>query len=160
VQFAGSVAPLLGAATLRRHGAAVTDRQHPPLARLVARPRPARRTLQRDTHGFHFRLGASHAPSAAGCIAEFCGEHDVASDDTRSLLERLVAENSLVVADVCSATFIDSSFLSCLLVAERDATERGHDLRLLVCDTPSIETVLKVSGLNEHFRIIASRDAI
>ena len=94
-------------------------------------------------------------------VVEFVGEHDLTtSDETRELLTRLVGENGLVVVDLSAATFIDSSFLSCLLAAERRAKESGHEFGLLVGDAPNVHAVLEVSGLSDRFTIFPSRAEI
>jgi anti-anti-sigma regulatory factor len=65
-----------------------------------------------------------------------------------------VEGNDLVVVDLCAATFIDSSFLSCLLIAEKDATERGHELRPRL--RPNITAVLKTTGITERLTVVTT----
>ena len=99
------------------------------------------------------------SPREGLAFVEFCGEHDLATkEETGALLERLVAENGRVVVDLCSATFIDSSILSCLLAAHRSAAEHDHELRILVEDNPAITAVLRVSGVNKHLVVVTTRD--
>ena len=96
-------------------------------------------------------------PRAGVAVVGFVGEHDLTtSNETRELLTRLVGENDLVVVDLRAATFIDSSFLSCLLAADRHAKECGNELRLLIGDASSVHAVLEVSGLNDRFTMIGS----
>ena len=98
-------------------------------------------------------------PREGIALVEFCGEHDLATkEETGALLERLVAENGRVVVDLCSATFIDSSFLSCLLAARKSAAEHDHELRILVQDSPNIAAVFRVSGVSEHLAVVATLD--
>ncbi len=93
-------------------------------------------------------------PREGTAVVEYCGEHDLTTrDETGSLFNRLVRENKLVVVDLCSATFIDSSFLNALLLANREAHEEGHELRVFVCDSPNVTAVLAVTRLSEHLTI-------
>jgi anti-anti-sigma factor len=83
-------------------------------------------------------------------------EHDLvtrASTEVDQLLKRLAADNGLVVIDLSSVTFIDSSFIACVLVADRQATENGNDVRIYVRDNSNVANVLKISGLAERLRI-------
>jgi anti-anti-sigma factor len=86
------------------------------------------------------------APGKA--VARFIGEHDLTRrDETDEVLQRLVAANDHVTADLSDATFIDSSFLHCLVRADRSARLRGTTFRVQLGTTPGIETVFKISGL-------------
>ena len=81
-------------------------------------------------------------------VARFIGEHDLTRrEETDDLLQRLVAENDHVTADLSDATFIDSSFLHTLASADRSARARGTRFRVQLGTTPGIETVFKISGL-------------
>ncbi len=92
-------------------------------------------------------------------LVEVCGEHDLTTKDvTANLLERLVSDNDVVVVDLCSATFIDSSFLSCLLAADRRAAGQSHELRVHVSDSPNVSNVLNMSGVAEVLTIVSTRD--
>jgi anti-anti-sigma factor len=100
-------------------------------------------------------------PRQGVAVIELVGEHDLTTaEETSELLARLVNENDLVIVDLCSATFIDSSVLSYLVKADRQATERGHALRLLVCDAPIVESVLKLTALDELLTIVTDRGEI
>lgn len=81
-------------------------------------------------------------------VARFIGEHDLTTrDTTHELLQQLVAENDHVTADLSDATFIDSSFLHALAMANRSAHDRGTRFRVQLSTTPAIESVFKISGL-------------
>jgi anti-anti-sigma factor len=81
-------------------------------------------------------------------VARFIGEHDLATRVSAvDLLQQLVAENDDVTADLTEATFIDSSFLRALLMADRSAHERGSRFRVQLSTAPGIEKVFKISGL-------------
>ena len=92
-------------------------------------------------------------------LVEFRGEHDLATkDEISALLERLIGENGRVVVDLCSATFVDSSFLSCLLTADKCAAEHNRELRIVVHGNPMITAVLRISGISDHLAVVATRD--
>ncbi len=98
-------------------------------------------------------------PREGTAVVEYCGEHDLTTrDETGTLLSRLMTENKLVVVDLCSTTFIDSSFLTCLLAADRNAHEHSHELRIFVCDNPNVDAVLKVTGIDRHLAIFNTRE--
>jgi anti-anti-sigma factor len=102
-----------------------------------------------------------HIPREGVAVVEFVGEQDLATTtETAALLTRLVSENDRVVIDLCAATFIDSSFISCLLIADRDATELGHEFRLLVSDSPNVTAALDVTGIADRLTIISGREQI
>lgn len=81
-------------------------------------------------------------------VARFIGEHDLSRrDSTNDLLQQLVAENDHVTADLSDATFIDSSFLHALVMADRSAHDRGTRFRVQLGTSPGIQNVFKISGL-------------
>jgi anti-anti-sigma factor len=81
-------------------------------------------------------------------VARFIGEHDLTTRDaTNDLLQQLVAENGHVTADLSDATFIDSSLLQALVMADRSANARGTRFRVQLSTAPGIESVFKISGL-------------
>ena len=100
-------------------------------------------------------------PREGVAVVELVGEHDLTTkQETSDLLSELVRDNKLVVVDLCSTTFIDSSILNCLVVADRDAKELDHELRLLIRDAPSVAAVLNVTGIDELLTIITDRNEI
>ena len=55
-------------------------------------------------------------PANGTAVVVFSGEHDLATkNDVRDLLDSLLWEDNLVVADFSSASFVDSSLLAVLL---------------------------------------------
>ncbi len=92
-------------------------------------------------------------------IVEVLGEHDLATDDqTASLFSRLVREYPLVVIDLSRAAYIDSSFLTNLISAQRQATGRGHTLLLQVGTEPIVARMLEVTNFLRHFDHVSSRE--
>ena len=87
-------------------------------------------------------------PEAGVAVVELLGEHDLdGRDELTDLLFHLVAENSLVVVDVSSAEFIDSSVLFNLVRADRLAREQGTSFRLQVGTAPIVRRVLELSNV-------------
>ncbi len=71
----------------------------------------------------------SHGTGVA--LVVFSGAHNVAtSARIWDLFEGLIQENELVVADFCSARFIDLSMLRVAFAAEKRASELGKDFRV------------------------------
>ena len=89
-------------------------------------------------------------------VAEFRGEYDLASRDAvDDLLTKLVFSNTAVVVDLSEAEFIDSSFVHCLVKADRLARERGARLTLQLGEALSVSAALEhtgVLGLVSHAR--------
>ena len=99
------------------------------------------------------------SPREGLALVEFAGEHDLTEKDAvATLLDQQLTEHEVVVVDLCSATFIDSSFISCLLIAHRNAHQQGRELRVYVCDSPNVDAVLKVTGIDEHLAVYSTRE--
>lgn len=98
-------------------------------------------------------------PRPGACVVTLAGEHDrLTSERTERLLDELLAENDLLVVDIGGATFIDSSFLRNLLVADRRAKERQKIFRLQMGTAPIVRRVLETSGVLERLNVAASRE--
>jgi anti-anti-sigma regulatory factor len=69
-----------------------------------------------------------------------------------------VAEHDLVVIDVSKAEFIDLSFLQNLLVADRQARERGSRVRLQHDTKPVVDSALRVSGVLTLLESFSTRE--
>jgi anti-anti-sigma factor len=81
-------------------------------------------------------------------VARFIGEHDLTTRAANNdLLQQLVAENDHVTADLSDASFIDSSFLQTLVMADRSAHDRGARFRVQLSTTPGIESAFKITGV-------------
>jgi len=92
-------------------------------------------------------------------VVEIVGEHDLASRDTiRDLLVKLVEANSLLVVDLSEATFIDSSFLGVLLIANSHAENVGSRVRLQLGSEQTVQKVLEISGLTKYMDCVHDRD--
>jgi len=80
------------------------------------------------------------------------GELDAASaGELEAVLAAQVSASAEVELDLGSVSFIDSSGLRALLVAQQTATDGGGSL-ILVATTPAVDRLLELTGLNETFR--------
>src|SRR5688500_246694 len=92
-------------------------------------------------------------------VVHFTGEHDLATrTEVQELLQTLVMDNDLVVADVTDAQFIDSSLLSALFVANATARDRGSRFRLQLGTAAIVRRALEVSGVLEGIECVSSRE--
>jgi anti-sigma B factor antagonist len=64
---------------------------------------------------------------------------------------------TVVVIDLTRVSFIDSTGLSALLLAEKEARRLGVQLRLAVGE-PAVINFLRLTGLDEIFPLFASLD--
>jgi anti-anti-sigma regulatory factor len=97
-------------------------------------------------------------PTPDEAVARFIGDHDLATKaETLALLGRLVSECQTVTVDLRDATFIDSSFLHCLLIADKAAKERGTTFRVLVGAEGPAKSVIAI-GLQDHIDVVEATD--
>jgi anti-anti-sigma factor len=67
-------------------------------------------------------------PEVGVAVVELAGDHDLSTQrDLDDLLFKLISSQNLVVVDISNVTFIDSSFIHGLLVANEEATA-GKDI--------------------------------
>jgi anti-anti-sigma factor len=76
------------------------------------------------------------------------GELDVADESLQKLLLDLVTDDRGLVVDLLNVTFIDSSVVRALVLAHREASERGGWLRV-VYTHHLIRRVIEICGLAE-----------
>jgi anti-anti-sigma factor len=87
-------------------------------------------------------------PAPGTAVVAFAGEHDLATKDlVEALLESLVDENELVVADFSEAAFVDSATMRVLLNADMAARIRGRRFRLQLGTAAIVRTAFELSGL-------------
>lgn len=92
-----------------------------------------------------------HRPEAGIAILALQGEHDLASRDALlDLARRLVEEPSLLIVDLRDASFIDSSVLNMLALADRLLRQRDARLTLLLERRDPAWRVLEASGLHNQ----------
>lgn len=90
------------------------------------------------------------------------GEHELyGAADLQRRLRELIGEGLAVVVDLTSATFIDSSIVSVLMRARRDAREARRPFSIVVDDATgdSIRRMLEITGLGAILPVVDSREA-
>ena len=79
-------------------------------------------------------------PRAGAAVVVLHGEHDLATKDSlNQVLTSLLDSHELVVADLSSVQFIDSSVLGELVRADRGARAAGKRFRLQLGTEPIVE---------------------
>jgi anti-anti-sigma factor len=99
------------------------------------------------------------APEEAVAVVRFTGEHDLTTSASVSeLLDGLLREKALVVADFSNAQFVDSSTLRVLIGAYRSACERGTTFRLQLGTEAIVKRAFEISGILEQIGWASSRE--
>jgi anti-anti-sigma factor len=99
-------------------------------------------------------------PRPAVAVVEYRGEQDLSTRTTTAgLLDRLVEENDVVVVDLSSADFIDSTFLHELLKADQQAKAQSKRLRLQIGTAAIVERALEISGVLEIIEHADNRES-
>ena len=98
--------------------------------------------------------------SAAGtAVVVFSGEHDLASaPEVRELLDSLLQQDDLIVADFSSAQFVDSSILGVVFDTQARALELGKVFRLQLHTTDIVRRAFEISGVFAVVEHVATRD--
>jgi anti-sigma B factor antagonist len=98
-------------------------------------------------------------PKAGAAVVVLQGEHDLATKEPLyQTLSSLLETHEVVVADLSSVLFIDSSILGVLVRADRGARDSGKHFRLQVGTEPIVKRVLEISGLLEVLDCYPTRD--
>ncbi|MDQ3122830.1 MAG: STAS domain-containing protein [Actinomycetota bacterium] len=98
-------------------------------------------------------------PTLTTAVVTFRGEHDLmARDELRALLELLVEQNTLVVADFSEALFVDSTTLHALLDTDMAARARGRTFRLQLGTAAIVRTAFELSGVLGRLDCVHSRE--
>ena len=97
--------------------------------------------------------------SANVTVVVFSGEHDLATkDEVGDLLDSLLWEDNLVVADFSSASFVDSSLLGVLLDTNERARELGKTFRLQLGTTAIVHRAFEICGVFAVVERVATRE--
>jgi anti-anti-sigma factor len=98
-------------------------------------------------------------PTAGAAVVRFTGEHDlVTRDDVAALLESLIQQNDLVVADFSDAAFVDSTILHALVNADAEARMRGRTFRLQLGTAAIVHRAFELSGLTKRIDCFPARE--
>ncbi|HEY4347001.1 MAG TPA: STAS domain-containing protein [Gaiellaceae bacterium] len=93
-------------------------------------------------------------------VLSLSGEHDMDTvSELSDPLMSLARSNDLLVVDLTGTTFVDSSVLLNLVMAERVAHEHGGTFRIQRAAAPIVRKAFDVSGLTDHFEIVPDRSA-
>jgi anti-anti-sigma factor len=104
--------------------------------------------------------GVAVAPAGDGVVVvSFTDEHDLTTSfGISELLDGLIRENELVVADFSDALFVDSSTLRVLVEAHKLALDRGTGFKLQLGDGCTAKRTLEISGLLKEISWAATRE--
>ena len=87
-------------------------------------------------------------PADGTAVVVFSGEHDMATKDAvKDLLDSLLWEDNLLVADFSSACFVDSSMLGVLLDTNEHARELGKTFRLQLGTAAIVRRAFEMCGV-------------
>jgi anti-sigma B factor antagonist len=91
------------------------------------------------------------------CVVSVAGEVDVATAPMLQdrLVEAIDGGRPLLVVDLLSVTFIDSTGLGVLIGASKRVDESGGAMRLVVSE-PRILKLFEITGLMDLFSIVPS----
>lgn len=99
-------------------------------------------------------------PRTGVAVVVLRGEHGL---ETRRELDDVLARMSgtcdLVVVDLSSVEFIDSSILAACARADRSARASGKRFRLQVGSAPAVRRILEVSGILGHIESAPTRES-
>jgi anti-anti-sigma factor len=100
-------------------------------------------------------------PRPDTAVVVLTGEHDVStSPRLESLLASLLAENSVVVADLSEVEFLDSSVINSLVEATRSASAQRHAcaFRLQIGSEAIVHRILEITGVLDLLECAPTRD--
>jgi anti-anti-sigma factor len=98
-------------------------------------------------------------PRAGAAVVVLTGEHDLATrDGLHEVVFSLLETQELVVADLSTVQFVDSSTLGVLVSAERQASAAGKQFRLQLGTEPIVRRILEISGLLSILDCYPTRD--
>ena len=98
-------------------------------------------------------------PADGTAVVVFSGEHDLASaPEVRELLESLLEQDDLVVADFSSAKFVDAAILGVVLETNVRAAVLGKAFRLQVHTTEIVRRAFELCGVFTAVEHVTTRD--
>jgi anti-anti-sigma factor len=98
-------------------------------------------------------------PADGTAVVVFSGEHDLATkSEVKELLDSLLWERDLLVADFSSAYFVDSSVIGVLLDTNEQARELGKTFRLQLGTAAIVQRALEICGVFAVIERVATRE--
>jgi anti-sigma B factor antagonist len=106
-----------------------------------------------------FHIDAERCGGAA--VLRLHGELDVATvaQLEQAIVAAITGQPQIVIVDLGSLEFMDSTGLRAVLAANEDAREAAHDLAL-VQGPPQVQRLLELTRAVDHLRIAASLDEL
>ena len=94
-------------------------------------------------------------------VVSLSGMLDVSSAEMfkSALLGQLHEDATRTVVDFTGVRFVDSSGLNALVVTDRRYRANGVDLWLVI-DDPKLLRLLEITGLDGHFKVFPTLDAV
>jgi anti-anti-sigma factor len=98
-------------------------------------------------------------PSDGSAVVVFSGEHDMATkDEVGNLLDSLLWEGDLLVADFSSARFVDASMLGVLIATNEQARKLGKTFRLQLGTAAIVQRAFEICGVFAVIERVATRE--
>lgn len=98
-------------------------------------------------------------PGPGTAVVVFSGEHDLATrNEVSDVLDTLVVNNTLIVADFSSASFVDSSILNVLFDTDRRAGELGKTFRLQLNTAAIVRRAFEICQVFDVIENATSRE--
>ena len=98
-------------------------------------------------------------PAEDAAVVVLRGDHDISrATELDELLTSLVATHELVVVDLSTTEFIDSSVISALVRAKNAAARQRRRFRVQLGMEPKVERALELAGVLEFLECVATRE--
>jgi anti-sigma B factor antagonist len=126
-----------------------------PIVRRLRRRRAAPIAADRPVRPF----SAETTPTDYGLLIDVAGELDIATaPDLRRALAARAPEGGLLLVDLTSATFMDSSGLSVVLALHAELRAAGARLAI-VCPPGPVYLLFEVTGVEDELPLFPTREA-
>ena len=100
-------------------------------------------------------------PQPGATVVVMRGDHDVANaGQLGQLLGALLGEHGLVVVDVTGAEFVDSSIVSVLVQAKKEAEAADATLRLQMGTQDIVRRAFELAGVVDYLETAATREEV
>jgi len=98
-------------------------------------------------------------PREGTAVVVFTGEHDLSvRAEVEDIMESVIGESRLVVVDLSEAEFVDSTIISLLVQAKRDASEQGCRFRLQLGTAAIVRRIFEVTGVLDVLEVAQTRE--
>lgn len=98
-------------------------------------------------------------PTPDAAVVVVSGEHDLSdSEEFARLLTSIVDEHEIVVVDVSSAEFVDSSIVKALLDAKKAASESGRTFRVQLGGNANAQRLFEIENVVDVLDCVSTRE--